>query len=46
VVLISSRPGETIFQMKVARDLSEPIAPAGPEANHRDQVIAHENVWS
>lgn len=45
VVLVSSRPGETIFQMKVARDLSQPIATAGSELNHRDQV-AHENVWS
>lgn len=46
VVLVRSRPGETIFQMKVARDLSEPIATHGSEFNHRDQVIAHENVWS
>ena len=46
VVLVSSRPGETIFQMKVARDLSQPITTAGSEPNHRDQVIAHENVWS
>lgn len=46
VVLVRSRPGETIFQMKVARDLSQPIAIAGSELNHRDQVIAHENVWS
>jgi signal transduction histidine kinase len=46
VVLVSSRPGETIFQMKVARDLSQPVATAGSEPNHRDQVTAHENVWS
>jgi signal transduction histidine kinase len=46
VVLVSSRSGETIFQMKVARDLSQPIATVGSELNHRDQVIAHENVWS
>jgi nitrogen-specific signal transduction histidine kinase len=46
VVVVSSRPGETIFQMKLARDLSQPIAAPGSELNHRDQVIAHENVWS
>ena len=46
VILVSSRPGETIFQMKVARDLSQPAANAAPESNHRDQVIAHENAWS
>jgi signal transduction histidine kinase len=46
VILVSSRPGETIFQMKVARDLSQSTATAGSEPNHRDQVIAHENVWS
>jgi hypothetical protein len=32
--------------MKVARDLSQSTATAGSEPNHRDQVIAHENVWS
>ncbi len=46
VVLVSSRPGETIFQMKVARDLSQPVATAVSELNHREQVIAHENVSS
>jgi signal transduction histidine kinase len=46
VVLVSSRPGETIFQMKVARDLSQPLATTGSEPNHGDQVIAHEKVWS
>ena len=46
VVLVRSRPGETIFQMKVARDLTQPVATPGSELNHRDQVIAHENVWS
>lgn len=46
VVLVSSRPGETIFRMKVARDLSQSATTTGSELNQRDQVIAHENVWS
>lgn len=46
VVLVSSRPGETVFQMRVARDLSQAPATADFEPKHRDQVIAHENVWS
>ena len=46
VLLLSSHPGETVFQMKVARDLSQPMATTGSEPNHREQVIAHENVWS
>ncbi len=46
VIMVSSRPGETIFQMKVARDLSQPMVITGSEPNHRDQVIVHENVWS
>lgn len=41
VVLLSSCPGETIFQMKVARELQMPDA---LESKHHDQVIADENV--
>ncbi len=44
VVLVSSRPGETVFQMQVARDLPRPAATADSEPSHRDQVVAHENV--
>ncbi len=41
VVLLSSRPGETIFQMKVARGFG--AADAGNSERH-DQVIPDENV--
>lgn len=41
VVLLSSRPGETIFQMKVARGVTAP----GAEGSERhEQVIPDENV--
>jgi signal transduction histidine kinase len=38
VVLLSSRPGETIFQMKVARDLPMHDQSNVSEDNHQDQV--------
>jgi signal transduction histidine kinase len=41
VVLLSSCPGETIFQMKVARELQMPDM---LESKRHDQVIADENV--
>jgi signal transduction histidine kinase len=44
VVLLSSRPGETIFQMKVARELATPDRTEAPEARYPDQVIPDENV--
>jgi signal transduction histidine kinase len=44
VVLLSSRPGETIFQMRVARELGIDIATAASESERHDQVIANENV--
>jgi signal transduction histidine kinase len=44
VILLSSRPGETIFQMKVARDHSIPDLAEEPEARHQDQVIPDESV--
>ncbi len=44
VVLVSSRPGETIFQMKVARDLEMEDITAASESKRHDQVIADENV--
>jgi signal transduction histidine kinase len=46
VVLLRSRPGETIFQMKVARALQPWDAPASSEANRHDKVIQHENLLS
>ncbi len=44
VVLLSSRPGETIFQMKVARELQMQDTTATSESERHDQVIADENV--
>jgi signal transduction histidine kinase len=41
VVLLSSRPGETIFQMRVARGLGP--ADAG-NSEHHDKVVPDENV--
>jgi signal transduction histidine kinase len=45
VILLSSRPGETIFQMKVARDFSAEHHVDAPEPRH-EQVITDENVQS
>lgn len=44
VVLLSSRPGETIFQMKVMRDLPMHDQSNVSEDNHHDQVTPDENV--
>src|ERR1700677_768724 len=44
VILLSSCPGETIFQMRVARDLQTWDRPASSETNHHDKVIDHENL--
>jgi signal transduction histidine kinase len=44
VILLSSRPGETIFQMTVARELATLDRTEAPEATHPDQVISDENV--
>jgi signal transduction histidine kinase len=44
VVLLSSRPGETIFQMKVARGLPMHDQPDASESDYHEQVIADENV--
>jgi signal transduction histidine kinase len=44
VVLLSSRPGETIFQMKVARALPAQEDPDASEAGRHEQVIPDENV--
>jgi signal transduction histidine kinase len=44
VVLLSSRPGETIFQMKVARALSAQDQTDTPEWGPQEQVIPDENV--
>jgi signal transduction histidine kinase len=46
VILLSSRPGETIFQLKVARAL--PLQPPMDVAKglRHDEVIAHEKAWT
>ncbi len=46
VILLSSRPGETIFQMKVAR--AQPVQPVMDVVGglRRDEVIANEKAWT
>lgn len=44
VILLSSRAGETIFQMKVARGLSTHGQADASEFDRHEQVIADENV--
>jgi signal transduction histidine kinase len=44
VVLLSSCPGETVFQMKVARALQQWDAPDSLEANRHGKVAEHENL--
>jgi signal transduction histidine kinase len=44
VVLISSRPGETIFQMRILREVAPSDAPDSPEAKSDNQVIQHANL--
>jgi signal transduction histidine kinase len=44
VILLGSRPGETIFQMKVARALPAQGQTSAPEPEHQEQVIPDENV--
>jgi signal transduction histidine kinase len=44
VVLLSSSPGETIFQMEMARELRMQDTPAPLEPERHDQVVADENA--
>lgn len=44
VILLSSRPGETVFQMKVARDLSTQGSTEAPDSKRHERVISDENV--
>ncbi|HEX6494900.1 MAG TPA: HAMP domain-containing sensor histidine kinase, partial [Acidobacteriaceae bacterium] len=46
VVLVSSRPGETVFQMKLPRELRPEDPSGGSETKRADQVVAHENLRS
>jgi signal transduction histidine kinase len=45
VVLLRSRPGETVFQMRVTRELHTRVSGPSSEPKHPDQVIAHEKAW-
>ncbi len=44
VTLLNSRPGETVFQMKVARAFGTQESMHAPETEHHDRVIEHENA--
>jgi signal transduction histidine kinase len=44
VTLLSSRPGETIFQMRVAREIGTQIRESASETVQSGQVIPNENV--
>jgi signal transduction histidine kinase len=44
VVLLRSSPGETIFQMKVAREVQSWDEPGISDANRPTRVIEHENL--
>jgi signal transduction histidine kinase len=46
VILAASRPGETIFQMRVTRELRADDDPTPPEPPASDKVDTHENVWT
>ena len=44
VVLLSSFPGETIFQMRVARQIHPPTESTAPATDSYDKVDEHENL--
>ncbi|QHN04992.1 HAMP domain-containing histidine kinase [Granulicella sp. WH15] len=46
VILLSSCPGETIFQMRVKRGLRTDEATSTSDVERQDRVIAHEKVWT
>ena len=46
VVLLSSCTGETVFQMKIARDLQSSSASAASDAERKNRVIDHEKSWT
>ena len=46
VVLLSSRAGETIFQMNIVRGLCTSNSPTIRPTRGRDQLIEHENIQS
>jgi signal transduction histidine kinase len=45
VALLGSRPGETIFQLKVARAVRKQDITDSSDGKGRDQVPAHEKAW-
>lgn len=46
VVLASSRPGETIFQMRVTREIRAASVTTESEPKHSDRVNTNEKVWT
>jgi signal transduction histidine kinase len=46
VILAASRPGETIFQMRVTRELRADDDRGTPEPPRSDKVETHEKVWT
>lgn len=46
VTLLRSRAGETVFQMRVTRELQAMTDAGDPEAKPINQVGAHEKVWT
>jgi signal transduction histidine kinase len=46
VILAVSRPGETIFQMRVTREMSAGDERSAPEPPRSDKVDTHEKVWT
>ena len=46
VVLASSRPGETIFQMRVTREIRAASVTDESEPNRSNKVNTHEKVWT
>jgi signal transduction histidine kinase len=46
VILLSSRPGETIFQMKLLREAQPWDTPVLPEAGSYNQSVTHEQLQS
>jgi signal transduction histidine kinase len=46
VVLASSRPGETIFQMRVTKEIRAASITNASEPKHSNKVNTHEKVWT
>jgi len=46
VVLLSSHPGQTTFQMKLARKIRQHDPPDSADSNSYSQVPSHEKAWT